>query len=77
MDEIDKIILRMLQKDAKITAKEIANSLNLTISPVYERIRRLEKEGYIKRYAAILDKELIGRSVTGLCQVSMQYHNAA
>ncbi|MEP1779737.1 winged helix-turn-helix transcriptional regulator, partial [Reichenbachiella sp.] len=56
MDEIDKIILRMLQKDAKITAKEIANSLNLTISPVYERIRRLEKEGYIKRYAAILDK---------------------
>lgn len=77
MDEIDKTILRILQKDAKVTAKEIATQLNLTISPVYERIRRLEKEGYIKRYAAILDKELIGRSVTGLCQVSMQYHNAA
>ncbi|UXX80116.1 Lrp/AsnC family transcriptional regulator [Reichenbachiella carrageenanivorans] len=77
MDEIDKNILRILQKDAKITAKEIATTLKLTISPVYERIRRLEKDGYIKRYAAILDKELIGRSVTGLCQVSMQYHNAA
>lgn len=77
MDEVDKTILRMLQKDAKITAKEIANTLGITISPVYERIRRLEKDGYIKRYAAILNKDKIGRPVTGLCQVSMQYHNAA
>ncbi len=77
LDEIDKTILRILQKDAKKTAKEIANSLGLTISPVYERIRRLENQGYIKKYVAILDKKLINRSVTCLCQVSMQYHNEA
>ncbi|MEQ8924158.1 MAG: Lrp/AsnC family transcriptional regulator, partial [Fulvivirga sp.] len=46
-----------------------------TVSPVYERIRRLEKYGYIKKYVAILDKKLINRSVTCLCQVSMRQHS--
>ena len=75
LDPTDLMILRILQKDGKKTTKEIAKSLNLTISPVYERIRRLEKDGYIKNYVAILDKDLIGRSITTICQVSMRYHN--
>lgn len=77
LDEIDKTILRILQKDSKKTAKEIAGLLNLTISPVYERIRRLENQGFIKKYVAILDKKLINRSVSCLCQVSMQQHSEA
>ncbi|MFT7037093.1 MAG: Lrp/AsnC family leucine-responsive transcriptional regulator [Cyclobacteriaceae bacterium] len=77
LDEIDKTILRILQKDSKKTAKEIAGILSLTISPVYERIRRLENHGYIKKYVAILDKKLINRSVSCLCQVSMQQHSEA
>ncbi|MHA7941546.1 Lrp/AsnC family transcriptional regulator [Formosa sp. 3Alg 14/1] len=77
LDEIDTTILRILQKDSKKTAKEIANKLNMTASPVYERIRRLEKQGFIKKYVAILDKKLIDRSVTTICQVSMRYHNEA
>lgn len=77
LDELDKTILRILQKDSKKTAKEIAITLNLTISPVYERIRRLESQGFIKKYVAILDKKLINRSVTCLCQVSMRYHTEA
>jgi len=77
LDEIDTTILRNLQKDSKKTAKEIANKLNITVSPVYERIRRLEKQGFIKKYVAILDKKLIDRSVTTICQVSMRYHNEA
>lgn len=77
LDKIDTRILRILQKDAKKTTKEIATMLNLTISPVYERIRRLESLGYIKQYVAILDKKLINRSVTTICQVSMRYHNEA
>lgn len=77
LDQIDITILRILQKDAKKTAKEIAKTLNLTTSPVYERIRRLEKQGFIKKYVAILDKKLIDRSVTTICQVSMRYHNEA
>tara|TARA_B100000989_G_C19322974_1_gene377511 strand:+ start:177 stop:638 length:462 start_codon:yes stop_codon:yes gene_type:complete len=75
LDETDKRILRIIQRDAKKTAKEISATLNLTVSPVYERIRRLEKSGYIKKYVAILDKKLINRSVTCLCQVSMRQHS--
>ncbi len=77
LDHIDITILRLLQEDAKKTAKEIAAILNLTPSPIYERIRRLEKQGYIKKYVAILDKKLIDRSMTTICQVSMRYHNEA
>ncbi|GAA4277130.1 Lrp/AsnC family transcriptional regulator [Aquimarina mytili] len=77
LDQTDITILRILQKDSKKTAKEIAKTLNLTSSPVYERIRRLEKQGFIKKYVAILDKKLIDRSITTICQVSMRYHNEA
>jgi Lrp/AsnC family transcriptional regulator, leucine-responsive regulatory protein len=77
LDETDKKILRILQKDAKITAKEIASTLKLTISPIYERIRRLESLGFIKKYVAILDKNLINKSITSICQVSLRYHNEA
>lgn len=77
LDKTDIIILKILQKNAKKTAKEIAQNLNLTISPVYERIRRLEKQGYIKKYVALLNKKHIDLSVTAFCQVSMRYHNEA
>ena len=58
LDEVDLKILRILQKDSKKTTKEVAEILNLTPSPVYERIRRLEKKGYIKKYVALLNKKL-------------------
>ncbi|MCK8522271.1 Lrp/AsnC family transcriptional regulator [Aquimarina sp. D1M17] len=77
LDQTDITILRILQEDAKKTAKEIAQILNITPSPVYERIRRLEHQGFIKKYVAILDKKLIDRSITTICQVSMRYHNEA
>ncbi|WP_378182371.1 Lrp/AsnC family transcriptional regulator [Aquimarina sp. SS2-1] len=77
LDQTDITILRILQKDSKKTAKEIAKILNLTPSPVYERVRRLEKQGFIKKYVAILDKKLINKSITTICQVSMRYHNEA
>ncbi|MBO9639174.1 Lrp/AsnC family transcriptional regulator [Siphonobacter aquaeclarae] len=75
LDELDLTLLRLLQQDAKMTTKELAAELNLTISPVYERIRRLENLGYIRQYVAVLDKTLIGRPITVICQVSMRYHN--
>ncbi|MFA7471640.1 MAG: Lrp/AsnC family transcriptional regulator [Spirosomataceae bacterium] len=77
LDEIDRAILKLLQRDAKQTTKEIAASLHLTVSPVYERIRKLESQGYIQKYVAILDQKKIGRPITAICQVSMRYHNEA
>lgn len=75
LDDIDLKILRILQKDSKKTTKEIADSLHLTATPVYERIRRLEKKGYIKKYVALLDKKLINQPITAICMVSLRYHN--
>ncbi|MEH6406805.1 MAG: Lrp/AsnC family transcriptional regulator [Leeuwenhoekiella sp.] len=75
LDSTDLKILRILQEDAKKTTKEIAEHLHLTASPVYERIRRLEKLGYITKYVALLDKKLLNRSVTAVCMVSLRYHN--
>lgn len=77
LDEIDRAILKLLQRDAKQTTKEIAASLHLTVSPVYERIRKLESQGYIQKYVAILDQKKIGRPITAICQVSMRYNNEA
>ena len=75
IDDIDLKILRILQADSKKTTKEIAEKLNLTVTPVYERIRRLEKGGFIRKYVALLDKKKINRSVTAICMVSLRYHN--
>ncbi|THH37558.1 Lrp/AsnC family transcriptional regulator [Neolewinella litorea] len=75
LDATDLAILRILQTDAKKTAKEIAAGLNLTPSPIYERIKRLEERGFIKQYVAILDKSRFDYPVTSFCQVSMRYHD--
>ncbi len=75
MDETDIRILQILQKDAKKTTKEIAQKLNLTASPVYDRIRKLEKKGIIKKYVALLDKSRLDIPVTAICLVSQRYHN--
>ena len=75
LDEIDLKILRILQNDSKKTTKEVSELLNLSASPVYERIRRLEKNGYIKKYVAILDKRLVNQPITAICMVSLRYHN--
>ncbi len=77
LDEIDKQLLRMLQQDAKLTTKELASKLGLTLSPVYERIKQLENLGYIKQYVAVLDKSLLGQPIMAFCQVSMRYHDKA
>jgi Lrp/AsnC family leucine-responsive transcriptional regulator len=77
LDEIDKALLRRLQQNAKATTKELAIELNLTISPIYERIKKLEKLGYIKEYVAVLDKNLLDRKIMTICLVSMRSHNEA
>ncbi|MCX8209639.1 MAG: DNA-binding Lrp family transcriptional regulator [Neolewinella sp.] len=75
IDDIDLTILRILQDDSKKTAKEIAARLNLTASPVYERIKRLEKEGFIRKYVVLLNKKRFDLQVTAFCQVSIRYHD--
>jgi DNA-binding Lrp family transcriptional regulator len=75
IDATDLQILRILQQDAKKTTKEIAEMLNLTSSPVYERIKRLEKQKFIKKYVALLDQKKLNIPITAICMVSLRYHN--
>ena len=75
LDIVDKKILHLLQKNSKINIKEIAVKTGLTQTPIYERIKRLEKSGVIKNYIAILDKEKIGFTVEVFCQVTLLVHS--
>lgn len=77
LDEIDRSILKILQKDAKTVAKSIAEELGLTKTPVYERIKRLEQDGFIKNYVAILDKDKIEESITVFSFVSLETQKGA
>ena len=75
LDRTDILILRELQKDAKLTTKELAARVNLSPSPVFERQKRLEKEGYIKRYIAVVDPIKAGNGIMVLCNVRLKHHS--
>ncbi|WP_435354780.1 Lrp/AsnC family transcriptional regulator [Emticicia sp. SJ17W-69] len=71
LDYIDKKILKLLQQNAKLTIKELAEALNLTTSPIFERIKRLEKDGIIEGYVALLNAEKVEKGQVVFCNVSM------
>lgn len=77
LDETDREILRVLQEDAHMNTRAIAARVHRSISPVHERIRRLEEDGFIKRYTAILNREKIGRPLLAVVQVRLSEQNAA
>ncbi len=72
LDATDRRLLEMLQRDSKINVKEVAAKLNLTKTPVYERIKRYEREGIIDKYVAVLDTDKIDNSMVVFCQVSLE-----
>ncbi len=75
MDVVDKKILMLLQQDAKLNTKEIAEKVGLSISPTFERIKKLEQKQYIKKYVALLDGTKIGKSISVYCQVTLAVHS--
>ena len=75
LDKIDILILRELQKDAKLTTKELAAKVNLSPSPTFERQKRLEREGYIQRYVAVVDPIKVGNGIMVLCNVRLKHHS--
>ena len=75
LDEIDLQILKTLQRNAKLTTKELAEAVHLTPTPVFERQKRLEKYGYIKKYVAVLDPEKLGQGLQVYCKVKLKQIN--
>lgn len=71
MDDIDRKILMQLQENAKQNTKEIASKVGLSVTPTYERIRKLEQQEIIKSYVALLDRTKIGKKLIAYCQVTL------
>lgn len=74
-DKIDLRILDLLLKDSKMTIKEISKATNLSSTPVYERIRKMENEGIIQSYTVRLDKKKLGLGLSVFCQISLEIHH--
>lgn len=74
MDAKDKALLAMLQEDCKNTTKYYANALGLSSTAVYERIKRLERTGIIKKYVALVDAQKVDKAFTVMCHVRLVQH---
>ena len=75
LDETDLLLLKTLANNSKHTNKELAALVNLSPSPVFERIKRLESGGYIKKYIAILDAEKFNQGFIVFCNIKLKQHD--
>ncbi|MBP2615958.1 Lrp/AsnC family transcriptional regulator [Chryseobacterium jejuense] len=74
LDDIDKKLLLFLQEDCKQTTKELSGKLGLSVTAIYERIKKLENAGVISKYVALLDRSKVQRNFIILCHVKLTQH---
>ena len=74
LDDIDIKILQLIQQNSRLTVKEIAARVHLSPTPVFERQKRLEREGFITRYSAVVDAQKLGNNVIVLCNIRLKQH---
>ncbi len=72
MDELDRRILALLQKNARLSYREIARELRVAVGTVYNRVKRMEETGVIRGYTPILDYEKLGFGLTAVIGVKAQ-----
>lgn len=75
LDKVDLQILRTLQENARLTTKELAAQVSLSSTPVFERLKRLEREGYIKKYIVVLDADKLNQGFVVFCNVKLRRMN--
>lgn len=75
LDETDRKILRILQRNSDLTVKELAAKLHLSTSPTFERQKRLERDGYIERYMAVVNPHKVGNGIMVLCNIRLKQHS--
>lgn len=74
-DQLDNRLLNLLQSDSKMTNKELSNKLGLSVTAVYERVKKLEKAGVIRKYVAVLDKTKVDKSFVAFCHIKLIQHS--
>lgn len=77
LDDVDYSILRALKANARLSIRELAAKVHRSPTPVFERMRRLETEGVIKSYSAVIDMEKLGRGFVVFCNVSLKHINTS
>lgn len=75
LDKIDKKLLELLQNDTKKTTKELSLKLNLSVTAIYERIKKLEREGIINKYVALLNRNKIDKGFVVFCHIKLVQHS--
>jgi DNA-binding Lrp family transcriptional regulator len=75
LDQKDLEILKLLQQNARLTIREIAENVHLSTTPVHERIRRMEENGVIKQYVTLLNASKVGKGLMVICYVSLRQHS--
>ncbi|MET0609759.1 MAG: Lrp/AsnC family transcriptional regulator, partial [Pseudomonas caspiana] len=75
MDSLDRHILSILQRDASIVLKDLAEAVNLSTTPCWKRVKKLEEAGYIKSRVALLDPEKLGLGLSVFVQLKTQRHD--
>jgi len=77
LDEVDRKILRALQQDARLTTAQLADKIGLSTTPCWNRLKRLETQGYIDGYVALLNQEKLGLPETVIIEVTLDHHDEA
>ncbi|WP_452224610.1 Lrp/AsnC family transcriptional regulator [Lacinutrix chionoecetis] len=73
-DAIDTKLIQLLQANSKQTNKELSNKLNLSVTAVYERIKKLENNGVIDKYVALIKKENVDKTFVAFCHIKLEKH---
>jgi Lrp/AsnC family leucine-responsive transcriptional regulator len=74
MDIIDRNLIMLLQQDSTKTTKELSLKLNLSVTAIYERIKKLEREGIINKYVALLDQKKLDKGFVVFCHLKLIQH---
>ena len=75
LDLIDRKLINLLQNDSKQTTKQLSLQLNLSVTAVYERIKKLEKQQVITKYIALIDKNKVEKAFLILCHIKLLQHS--
>ena len=75
LDTIDKKLVNLLQQDSKQTTKQLSLQLNLSVTAVYERVKKLENQKVIEKYVAIVNKDKIEKSFLVFCHIKLMQHS--
>jgi len=74
LDATDKKLLQLLQEDSTKTTKELSTRLNLSVTAVYERVKKLERAGIINKYVALVDRNKVDKGFVVFCHLKLIQH---